>query len=378
MRKKIFSKISKVVIKVGTSIITDSASNKIDEAKIKLIVEEISSLISKGIKVILVSSGAIGAGMGILGLKQRPKTLSQLQAVASIGQNQLMKIYEHFFALSDIITAQILLTQEDFNDRLRYLNAKNTFETLINMSGKKIIPVVNENDAISSEEIKFGDNDRLSSLVADLIKADLLIILSDVEGLYAAPPSAEKKGQLITLVKEFTPDIEKCAAGTLKCTSIGGMKSKIEAAKVVTKLGIPMVIVHGSQKGILNRLFSAEEVGTLFLPQGQQKLKARKGWIAFTAKAKGKILVDQGAKNALILKGKSLLASGIIEKQGQFLKNDTISIADNKGKEFARGLTNFSSTEIEKIKGLKTNQIKEILGSKVYDEVIHRDNLVVL
>lgn len=378
MRKKTLADIGRIVIKVGTSVIADKDSHKIDEAKIKIIAEDISALIDQGKQVILVSSGAIGAGMGVLKLKARPKELSQLQAVASIGQSQLMKMYEKFFSLSGIITAQILMTQEDFNDRRRYINARRTLETLMSMRGKKIVPVVNENDTVSTDEIKFGDNDRLSALVSDLVKADLLIILSDVEGYCKVRPLPGKAAEIISCIKEFTPEIEMCAADTLNATSIGGMKSKKDAAKITMKLGIPMIIAKGGQKGILARLIKGEEIGTFILSPGKEKLKAKKRWIAFTTKVKGKIMVDQGAKSALVLQNKSLLASGIIGKEGNFSKSDTVSIIDHKGNEFARGLVNYSSAEIEKIKGLKTNQIKEIAGFHTYGEAVHRDNLVIL
>ena len=267
MRKKILNNVNRVVIKVGTSIIADKSSNKMDEGKIKIIADDISTLINKGKEVVLVSSGAIGAGMGILGLKTRPKELSVLQAAASIGQSQLMKISEKFFSRRGIITSQILLTKEDFNDRRRYINAKHTFNQLLNMGGKKIVPIVNENDTVAIDEIKFGDNDRLSALVAELIEANLLIILSDVQGLCSRPPSPAKKEQpIIPIVTEITSNLEQCAADTSNVASIGGMKSKIEAAKIVTKLGIPMVIAKGGVKGILSHILEAKEVGTIFIP----------------------------------------------------------------------------------------------------------------
>lgn len=369
MRDKFLSNLKLVVVKVGTSVLA-SKTHPLERQSIRDVAGQICALLDRGIKVVLVSSGAIGAGMNLLGLKVRPKTLEKLQAAAAIGQSQLMKAYEEDFKSHGKIVAQVLLTREDLEDRKRYLNAKNTIFTILDYGA---IPIINENDTVSVEEIKFGDNDTLASLVTNLIGGDLLIILSDVDGLHRQ----NGKGEIIDVVKEITGEIEKLASGTTKEASIGGMVTKIKSARVVTDSGIPLIIANGKTDDILIKIIDGKRVGTLFIPK-LNKMTAKKRWIAFSTRPKGSAVVDTGAKLALAEKEKSLLSSGIISVEGKFEASDIISIKDEKGREFARGLVNYSSEEVKKIKGANSKEIEKILGYKYYDEVIHRDNLVII
>lgn len=366
-------KFKRIVVKIGTGVIT-GANNRLDRRKTKGIVNQIAKIADRGIQVIIVSSGAIVAGMGLLKMRARPQALPQLQACAAIGQNQLIRLYEDLFKKKGYLTAQILLTQDDLTDRKRYLNAKNTIFTLLE---KKTIPIINENDTVSTEEIKFGDNDRLSSLVANLVESDLLIILSNIDGLYEYDPKTNKKIRSIGIVDRITRDIENLVLKQKSKTGVGGMVSKLQSAKISTSSGIPCIIANGKKKDVLLRLTDGERLGTIFLPS-RDVINAKKHWIAYTSKVQGAIIVDSGAKNALVSRQKSLLASGVINEEGKFDVGDVISIRDDKNNEFARGLTNYSSFELKKIKGLRTSQIEESLGYKYYDEVVHRDNLVIL
>lgn len=352
--KQLEKNYKRVVIKIGSSILTKEGALNLEQ--FKKIVEQIKELVSKNKEIILVSSGAIAAGMSLLGLKNRPTKLQELQAAASIGQGKLMQVYAQLFKEKNLLCAQVLLTWDDFDKRTRYLNAKNTLLTLLK---HKTIPIINENDTVSTDEIKFGDNDRLSSLVAVAVKADLLINLSDVEGL---------KGPdgVISCVSKITSEIKKLASGTNKQVSVGGMLSKLEAAAIANNSGVPCVITDGKKKNILIKIILENQgYGTIFLPSG--KLGARACWIAFGTKVKGRILVDEGAKIALIEKHKSLLCPGIISLEGKFQKGDIVSIIDTNDKEFSRGRVNFSSHELEKTK-----------GKRIAKEVIHRDDLVIL
>lgn len=367
MQRRLPVRPKRVVVKVGTGILT-ARNFRLNKTWIKAICTQIAALLDKDIEVILVTSGAIAAGMGMLGYKLRPKLLPQLQAAAAVGQSQLMQIYDSIFRQSHLLTAQILLTREDLSERKRYLNAKNTLFTLLD---SKVIPIINENDTVSVDEIKFGDNDLLSALVAALVQADLLIILSDVDGLY------KEKKTVISAVEKVTAEIERLARKSTSSLGTGGMASKIEAAKICSASGIACVVANGSVSGILLKIIKEEDLGTLFYP-GLKKLLAKKRWIGFSARVKGEIFVDQGAKEALVEKKKSLLAKGVLRFGGSFSVGDTVSILDAQDCEFARGLVNYSSAELSKIKGQKSQRIKEILGYKYYDEVVHRDNLVIL
>ncbi len=344
----------RIVIKIGSSLLYSQKST-LDCGLVNGITGQISDLIKNGKEIVVVSSGAIAMGVSILKLESRPKELSSLQAAAAIGQHELMQVYRGFFAARQLNCAQLLLTWEDFKERKRYLNAKNTLLTLLKL---KSVPIINENDTVSTDEIKFGDNDRLSALVSTLISADLLVILSDVDGLL------DKSKAVINIVEDITPQIRELACPTNKKTCVGGMITKIEAAKIATEAGIPCIIANGRRKDIiLSVLEEPSKHATLFLPKAS--LNAKKRWIAFSAKSKGKIIVDEGAKNAL-LNNKSLLSVGVIGVIGDFPSGSTVSVIDTKKYEFAKGTVAISSKQLDEIK-----------GSRFDKEVIHRDNIVI-
>lgn len=365
MRRKPINHVRLIVVKVGTSLLT-SRDNRLSQVQIGKIVTQILSILNQGIKVILVTSGAIGAGMGKLKLKNRPKVLPQLQAAAAVGQSELMKLYDSSFKKGKRTVAQILLTADDFSDRKRYLNTKNTLLSLLKFG---VVAIINENDTISVDEIKFGDNDKLSAQVANLIGADLLIILSDVDGLYD-----QKKRRRIATIEKIDSKILSLARGAKNSTSVGGMITKIEAAGITTASGIPCIVADGKTQNVLSEIIRGEDVGTFF-PSHANRLVAKKCWIVFSSRSRGKIIVDSGAKDVLIKKGKSLLPSGIVGLEGKFKAGDVISVVDEKKKEFAKGISNYSAAELEKIKGCQTRTIASLLGYKYYDEVIHCDNL---
>lgn len=363
----------RIVVKVGTSTLTHE-NGKLNLEIMEKLVRQIANLSNKGEEVILVTSGAIGAGMGKLNLTEKPKNLPQKQALAAIGQGLLIEIYEKFFNEYGKITAQLLLTREDFSDRKRYLNMSYTLSNLLKWG---VIPVINENDTVAVEEIKIGDNDTLAALVASLVEADLLIILTDIDGLFDKDPRIYKDAKVIEVVEEFSDDLFKIAGGAGTKRGTGGMYTKIQAAKICYNSGVKMVIANGKIDNVLNRIAAGEKIGTTFLPM-KNPISSRKIWIAFNAKVNGFLFVDEGAAKALVKHGKSLLPSGVVKTEGQYDVGDCVAVVDHHGREIARGLVNYSSEEVEKIKGCKTHDIESILGYKYYDEVIHRDNLVVL
>ncbi|MBN1871759.1 MAG: glutamate 5-kinase [Candidatus Omnitrophica bacterium] len=362
-----------IVVKIGTSVLTDKGGN-LDAKVISHIVRQTQELKRSGLQVVIVSSGAIVAGMQILNLSKRPGYLPDIQACAAVGQTQLMNMYDAHFKKLKLVSAQVLLTQDDINNRTRYLNARNTILALLKRNS---VPIVNENDTVSTEEIKFGDNDRLSALVANLIEAHKLIIMSNVEGLYRYDIKDRTKRELIHRVDNITEDIERLALDECSSFGVGGMYSKIEAAKMATNAGIECMIIDGKIENILLNAVKGKKLGTVFTAR-QPKISARKRWIAYSSRTAGNIQVDEGAKEVLVKKNRSLLASGIINCTGRFNAGETVSIVDAGNKEFARGITYYSSTELIKIKGQKAKDIEKILGYKYYDEVIHRDNLVIL
>jgi glutamate 5-kinase len=342
LREEILGKAHRLVVKIGTGLLTDT-QNRLAHDRIERLVEQLAALHQQKRQVMVVSSGAIGAGMAELGLKQRPKRLDELQAAAAIGQSKLMAVYDAVFEKSGIHVAQVLLTHDDLKNRTRHLNARNTLETLLT---RGVVPIINENDTVSVDEIKFGDNDRLAALTATLIDAELLVILSHVDGLL-------KDGAPVAAVSEITREIEQLAGGTDRETSVGGMKSKIEAARIVTRAGIPMIIANGERDHVLTDLLAGKEVGTIFVPQ-TSKLASRKRWIAFFQHPAGTLVVDDGAKIALRDAGKSLLAKGVVRTEGKFVAGDVVSICDRNCVEFARGLVRDGSV------------------------MVHRDDLVIL
>ncbi|MBX6316489.1 MAG: glutamate 5-kinase, partial [Isosphaeraceae bacterium] len=320
----------------------------------------------------LVSSGAVGAGVGQLGLKRRPDHLPQLQAAAAVGQAFLIRAYDEGFRRHGRHAAQLLLTHEDFDGRIRYLNMRNTLSALFEFNA---VPVINENDTISVDEIKFGDNDRLAALVANLLQAPLLVLLSVVDGLCRIDPETGALGEVVPLVLDLDEETFGLAHSRKSTLGTGGMRSKLQAARLVTQAGGSVIIASGTEPEPLTRLLAGEPVGTLFLAKGRTQ-RARPLWIGLTARPKGHFVVDAGARIALESGRKSLLPIGIVEIIGEFDRGDVVGIRDPEGHEFARGLTNYGTAEARQIRGLRTEQIRQVLGSAPYDEVIHRDNLV--
>ncbi len=372
-KKRIVQRARRVVVKIGSQIL--SSTKGIEEARVKGLVRDVAELHNQGKEPVVVSSGAVAAGMTRLGRKERPRTIPEKQALAAVGQIRLMALYERFFSRYEKNVAQVLLTHEDLANRQRYINAKHTFQMLLESD---IIPVVNENDTVAVEEMKFGDNDHLSALVATLLGADLLVILSDVEGVYDRDPRIHKDARLIPLVQDVRNIKERLAGASRSAFGTGGIVTKIGAAEEAAAAGIPTIITSGLHDGSIQRVFDAQEAcGTLVLPE-ENRLTQRKHWIAYNLKPTGEIVVDQGAQEALVKKGKSLLPSGLKEVRGVFGVGDCVRCLDPFGEEFARGLVNYSSQELIQIKGLHTSKIEKALGYKAYDEIIHRDDLVLL
>ena len=373
IRKKILGRVKRIVVKVGSSILA-SVEKGLHYEVFSHLSKEISDLKRQGYEIVLVSSGAIAAGMEKLGYKTRPQDITQKQATAAVGQTRLMNIYESYFSRYQQMVAQVLLTRDDLSHRRRFLNARNTLLTLLELG---IIPVINENDTVVVDEIKFGDNDNLSALITNLIGADLLLVLTDIDGLCDSDPKVNPHARCIPLVEDIDMDMEGIVGETTSQMSVGGMISKIQAARKASRFGIPTVVAQGTKEGVLRQILKGKEVGTLILPKGEA-LSSRKHWIAFNPKPKGDVIVDDGAKKAIVQKGKSLLPSGVTKVRGAFDRGDLVACLGPRGKEFARGLVNYSVSELEKIKGLRSHQIEMTLGYKYCDEVIHRDDLVVL
>jgi len=358
VRSELLKNISRIVVKVGTGVLTDSRK-KPDPAQLEQLVEQLAGQRKSGREMVLVTSGAVGAGMGALGYERRPAQLSELQACAAVGQPLLMAIYAELFGRHGLGVAQVLLTHDDLQHHERHLNARNTLVTLL---GRGVIPIINENDAISFTEIKFGDNDRLSALVATLLPADLLVILTTVDGVIENFGKADPR--TIPVIEAIDDGIEGMAGGTESATAVGGMKSKIEAAKIVVRSGIPLVIASGRKKKVLESVVTGEDEGTLFVPQAT-KLAGRKRWIAFFHHPKGALFVDDGAKKALREAGRSLLPPGVSRCEGNFAAGDVVRLCDMDGMEFARGIAKFNGDEI------RARTLARV-------ELVHRDDLVIL
>jgi len=360
----------RLVIKVGSSTITH-ASGQINISRLEKLARELADLHNEGREVLLVTSGAVAAGVGRLGHRDYPKTLPLKQALAAVGQGTLLHLYEKFFAEYGKDIAQVLLTKDDFDERLRYLNARNTLTTLLQLG---VIPVINENDTVVVEEIKFGDNDTLSALVAEIVDADLLVILTDIDGLYNDDPHVNNQAELYRELEEIPNIVEKGLRGKGNKFSSGGMYTKLLAARTAMTSGIPMVVANGREPGTVRGIIDGQRIGTLFKPK-EGRMQARKRWIAFGSQTHGAVSVDSGAVDALVKKGKSLLPSGVVEVEGDFERGNVVSIRTVEGREIGRGMVNYSADEIRAIRGRKTTEIARILGSKDYDEVIHRNNL---
>lgn len=367
-------KAKRIVIKVGTSTIT-YANGKRNFSQIDRLAREISDLQNQGKEMILVTSGAVAVGVDRMGLPGKPKTIPGKQAAAAVGQGVLMHTYEKFFADYGQIVAQVLITKTEAIDRHRYTNTRNTFMELMR---QRVIPIVNENDVVALDELKIGDNDNMSALVAGIVDADLVIILSDVDGLYTANPQTHPDAVIVPEVAEITPEIEASAGGVGSARGTGGMATKIQAAKAATSSGIHLVIASGTEKNAITRVLQGEELGTLFVSR-ENRLQFRKRWLAFGAKIAGSIVVDDGCAKAIRKAGGcSILPAGVFTVQGEFLPGSTVSVIDKDAHELARGLVHYSSAELEQIKGCNSGEIANILGHKNFDEVIHRDDLVIL
>ncbi len=364
--------VKRVILKIGTSVLLDS-ENKVSSGKVESFARQIRTISDMGIDVIVVSSGAIACGMEAMGFTKKPREMARKQALASVGQGKLMRIYMDAFAHAGLKVSQVLLTHEDTKSRSRCLNLLNTIDTLLAMG---VVPVINENDTLSFQEIMFGDNDNLSALIAQITNADLLLLLSDVDGLYDRDPNRFPEARLIRTVRKIDENTEKLANGTRSEKSVGGMKSKIEAAKKAGRYGIPTRLVRGDVKDVVLRVLRGEEIGTLFL--AKERLPRKKCWIAFAFKTKGRLWVDEGAERAITSRGGSLLPSGITRVEGDFARGECVEISSKTGKTVGRGIANYSSSDVTQIKGSKSVEIEKKLGYRYTEEVIHRDNMVVL
>jgi glutamate 5-kinase len=371
LQNQILGKARRIVIKVGSAVMTTVDGLNLEV--IKELTDNIAQLIAGGREVVLVSSGAIAAGFKKIGLPAKPSAIPQKQAVAAIGQSTLMQNYEQAFDRHGVKVAQILLTRNDLANRRRYLNARNTLFTLLNW---KVIPIINENDTVVVEEIQFGDNDNLSALISSVVQADLLIILTDIDGLYDQDPRQYKDADRIPLVEKVDMKLERAASRQPGVIGSGGMFSKIQAAKKAASVGIPTIIAHGLKPNIVERIFAGEEEGTLFLSQ-PTKLRSRQYWLAYTTNPAGDIVVDDGARQVLQYQGKSLLPAGVIGVNGRFSAGSAVRLIDASGEVIGIGLSNYSANDLACIKGLKTCNIQQSLGYKGYDEVVHRDNMVI-
>jgi glutamate 5-kinase len=372
-RQTLFDKAKRVVVKVGSAILT--GKDGLNHQVVANLVQEISFLHNSGREVILVTSGAVAAGKRKIRFRDDQElTIREKQALAAIGQSQLMHDYDEAFGKHGKNIAQVLLTHSDLADRKRYLNVRNTLLTLFDFG---VIPVINENDTVSTEELRFSDNDNLGALVANLIEADMFICLTDVDALYDRNPLTDPEAKAIYTVSEVTEEIEAMAGNSKSTLGTGGMRSKIHAAKMVSAGGGSSFIGPGRQKNVLQHLFSGEMVGTFFLPR-TEKMQSRKRWIAYVLKPQGSLMLDEGACLAITKKGKSLLPSGVIDVQGQFDQGDSVRCVDRHNRPIAVGLVNFCADDLRKIKGLRSDKIEIVLGYKESDEVLHRDNLVIL
>lgn len=362
-----------VVIKVGTNVLTDSAGT-LDRPRIQSLADQLARIRAAGRHVVLVSSGAIGAGVGKLGLGKRPTELPQLQACAAVGQSALMQLYQEALTPHGVHAAQILLTASDFDNRARYLNARHTIRTLFEYG---CLPIINENDSVSVAEIKFGDNDHLAAMVTNLLLAPLLVLLTNVDGLYDGDPRSNPDAKLVPTVPFIGDDITGMAGASKSDLGTGGMKSKLRAARLATAAGESVIMANGSIDGVLDRIFAGEPVGTLFLPHGEG-VSSWKRWLGYTARPKGVLRIDTGARGAVVERGRSLLPVGVTAVEGEFGKGDVVSICDADGVEVARGLTNYSAADALRVRGLPTDQLASLLETAPYTELVHRDNLVII
>lgn len=363
----------RIVIKVGSSTLTGPTGG-IDRTYAASLVAQIAEAVSAGVQIVLVSSGAIAAGVARLGLAERPADMPGLQAAASVGQVALAETYQTLFAVHGVVVGQVLLTRHDTGHRESFLHARDTFERLLSLGA---VPIVNENDTVAVDEIRFGDNDSLAALVATMVSADLVVLLSDIEGLYDADPRMSAEANLLEHVDELTEDLLAAAGGSGSDVGSGGMATKLEAANLLMKAGIPMVICDGRRPGAISDAVAGRSVGTMF-SGGEATLSARKLWIALGRRSAGEIVIDDGARDALIKRHTSLLPAGVVAVKGTFAPGDAVVLRDGSGTLVARGLTELSSEDLERVKGLKTSEITEVLSEAACKEVVHRDHLVIL
>jgi glutamate 5-kinase len=371
--RRALSRIRRVVVKVGSGLVTTRGEGPSSE-HIGRIAADLSALVHEGREVALVTSGAIATGVARLGLTARPRSIPEKQAAAAVGQSALMWEYEQAFKKHGIPVGQVLLTGQDISDRSRYLNARNTLLALLEFG---VLPVINENDTVAVDEIKVGDNDNLAALVAHLIDADLLVLLTDVDGLYTGNPQQDPSARRLETVEAITDQIQRMVYDASARVSVGGMATKLQAGQKASASGIPMVIASGREAGLLPRLLKGEPIGTYFQPR-DDRLAARKRWIAYAVPPQGRLAVDAGAKKALTERGKSLLPSGVVAVDGQFRAGEVVALTLGDEPEFARGLVSYDADEVRLILGAKTADIARRLGYEGVDEVVHRDNLVIL
>lgn len=374
--KSLPSSYNRIVIKFGTSLLT-GGSNYLDQEIMSNLAFQVAKLHKRGLELLIVSSGAIASGRDKLGLREQPKGIPFKQVLAAVGQSHLMYIYEQLFSKYHITIAQALLTKAELSDRADYLNARNTLLALLEM---RVLCIANENDVIAMDEIqeaKFGDNDNLSAMIANLIDADLLLLLSDTSGLYTADPRENPHAQLIPKVDRIDPDIERLASGTSRALGVGGMITKIEAAKLANSSGVTVIIANGNEPDVISRIIAGESLGTLFIPTST-KLESRKRWMLSGLSTKGNLMVDNGAAKALKRQKRSLLAAGIKQIEGEFQRGDIVNICKPDGLRIGCGITNYSSVDIKVIKGAHSKDIVTLLSYDYGSEVVHRNNLVIL
>ncbi len=371
VRREVIETAQTLVVKVGTSVLSNE-DDTLNLARLQQLAEEIHHVRETGRRVVVVSSGAVGAGMGLLGLSRRPQDLPHLQAAAAVGQARLIRHYDDCLAKHGYHAAQLLLTAGDFENRARYLNVRNTLLTLFENGA---VPIVNENDTVSVEEIGFGDNDRLAALVTNLLHSPLLVVLSTVDGLLDGPPS-DPRTKTVPLVESWDDALLDLVTADQSRRGTGGMRTKLEAVKTATAVGENVIIANGTQPDVLSRVLAGEEIGTLFLAQGAA-VPAWKRWIGYTVPPKGRLILDRGARVAIERNGRSLLAIGIVKVEGNPEKGDVVAFLDENGQEFARGLTNYAAAEIRRVAGKRSEEIAEMCESLPYVEIVHRDNLVV-
>ena len=360
-----------IVVKVGTNVLSRN-NGRLNEPRIVQLCCDLCRMLEQNQRVVLVTSGAVSSGMGQLGLSERPTEIAKLQAVAAIGQGKLIETYAQILRLYGVQCAQILLTANDLSNRENYLNARNTILSLLNLG---VLPIINENDTVSVARVQatFGDNDRLAALVANLFDCPLLILLTDVDGLFDRDPN-EPGAKLIPVVGQWSSDLMQMVVEKRSSRSKGGMSSKLKAAKMITASGGNVIIANGDREDTLRRIFTAQETGTVFLTQNYY-LTARKRWLGFAVQTQGRLILDDGAILAIVNKGKSLLPVGVLDADGEFERGEIVSLVDSQNKEIGRGLTNYGLSEVLRICGKKTSELREILGKNVYTEVIHRDNM---